>query len=162
MTNKLDKKRQFGLIGYPLSHSFSPGYFAEKFEHLQIKNCRYDLYPMEQISMVKGLLNGDIEGLNVTIPYKEQVIPYLTELSEEAKEIGAVNTIKIHEDRVIGYNTDVYGFEQSLMQICGDALPSKGLILGSGGASKAVRYVLKKHKCDYPVSYTHLTLPTIA
>ncbi len=143
--------RNFGLIGFPLSHSFSPGYFSAKFKREEIENCSYDLYPLEDISMVERLMNSGLQGLNVTIPYKEKVIPYLSDLSEEAKAIGAVNTIKIVADKRIGFNTDVYGFEISLLNICGGSVPKTALILGSGGASKAVRFVLEKHNCKYKI-----------
>ena len=145
------KLRKFGLIGYPLSHSFSPGYFADKFERLGIANSEYKLYPLDEISKVKSLLKSGMEGINVTIPYKEQVIPYLDQLSEAAAAIGAVNTIKIVEGKSTGYNTDVYGFELSLKKACNGTLPNKALILGSGGASKAVKYVLETNKVEYLV-----------
>ena len=145
------KQRQFGLIGYPLSHSFSPGYFATKFEALGIEDAEYKLYPIAEIGLVKGLLDGKLEGINVTIPYKEQVIPFLDELDPEAAGIGAVNTIKIKNGRSIGYNTDVYGFEQSLLAICPEGLPRKALILGTGGASKAVKYSLEKHGVKFMI-----------
>lgn len=142
------KLRKFGLIGYPLSHSFSPGYFADKFEKLGIADCQYDLYPLDEISKVRSLLDSGMEGINVTIPYKEQVIPYLDRLSEAAAAIGAVNTIKIVNGESVGYNTDVYGFELSLKKACKGGLPKKALILGSGGASKAVKYVLAKNDVE--------------
>jgi shikimate dehydrogenase len=145
------KQRQFGLIGYPLSHSFSPGYFAAKFEALHIEDAEYKLYPIEEITQVKALLAGSIKGINVTIPYKEQVIPFLDELDPEAEGIGAVNTIKIENGKSTGYNTDVYGFEQSLLSICPDGLPGRALILGTGGAAKAVRYTLEKHGVEYMI-----------
>lgn len=136
--------RKFGLIGYPLKHSFSPGYFADKFKREGIEDARYDLYELEEISAFKDLTKEDLVGLNVTIPYKEKVIPFLHEMSEEAIEIGAVNTIKFENERLIGYNTDCFGFEASLLSFCGDQLPDRALVLGSGGASKAVGYTLQK------------------
>lgn len=142
------KNKQYGLIGYPLSHSFSPGYFAKKFERLGLSDHRYDLYPLEDISQFTDI--SDVAGLNVTIPYKEQVIPYLDELSDDAKAIGAVNTIKFDGDRRVGYNSDVYGFEQSLIKLWSSAAPpSRGLILGTGGAAKAVRFVLERLDIAY-------------
>jgi len=107
--------RKFGLIGYPLSHSFSPKYFAEKFNKEGISDCQYDLLEIPTIKDVKELLDGSVEGINVTIPYKEQVIPYLTALDPEAEVIGAVNTIKITGGEITGYNSDIYGFEHSLL-----------------------------------------------
>ena len=145
-----NKKRQFTLIGYPLSHSFSEKYFTEKFDREQIANHEYFLSPLVQIEDFPKLLaaNSNLAGINVTIPYKEKVIPFLDEISEEAKAIGAVNTIKIEEGKLKGFNTDVYGFEKSLV----DFLTQKekkisvdnALILGTGGAAKAVVYILKK------------------
>ncbi len=145
-----NKKRQFTLIGYPLSHSFSKKYFTEKFKKENISNHEYFLSPLEKIEDFPNLLSTypNLVGLNVTIPYKEKVIPFLDEISEEAKAIGAVNTIKIIEGKLKGFNTDVYGFEKSLV----DFLTQKekkitvenALVLGTGGAAKAVVYILKK------------------
>jgi len=142
--------KKLGLIGYPLSHSFSKKYFSNKFKKEKIKEFEYDLYPIESISDLPNLLskNPDLFGLNVTIPYKEQVIPYLDAIHEEAFAIGAVNTIKIEDGKLTGYNTDVYGFEKSLV----DFLTKKtkkinvenALVLGTGGAAKAVVFILKK------------------
>lgn len=138
------KDHKLGLIGYPLSHSFSPSYFAKKFESLDIRNSEYLAYSIDAIDKVEEIFNSGVTGLNVTIPYKELVIPFLDEVSEEAKEIGAVNTIKIVDGKKIGYNTDVYGFQESLTdQLQGEHV-SKALVLGSGGASKAVMYALGK------------------
>lgn len=168
--DKMKLRRQYGLIGYPLSHSFSPGYFAEKFANEDIVDAHYDLYPLEQISEVQKLLDGSLSGINVTIPYKEQVIPYLDVLDEEAAAIGAVNTIKFDRGLVKGYNTDVYGFEQSLLGACDGHLPAKALILGTGGAAKAVQYTLSKHKVEFlsvsrtsgDITYDKLTSEMIA
>lgn len=137
--------KQFGLIGYPLSHSFSKGYFTEKFSKEQIKDCRYDVYPLENIQAFESLCrqHTDLVGLNVTIPYKEQIIAHLDALDEEAKDIGAVNTIKFTDGKKVGYNSDCYGFEQSLLPLL-QPHHTAALILGTGGASKAVEYVLKK------------------
>jgi shikimate dehydrogenase len=141
--------KQFGLIGYPLGHSFSKGYFAEKFQKENITDCTYDNYPIENIGLFKDVIvkNNNIVGLNVTIPYKEQVIPFLNEIDIEAKEIGAVNTVKVKRNgnSVIlkGFNTDVYGFETSLKPMLGEQ-HKKALILGTGGASKAIKFILKK------------------
>ena len=135
---------KLGLIGYPLSHTFSPSYFAEKFTKLNIQNSEYLAYSIDEISKVTELFSEGVTGLNVTIPYKEQVIPYLDELSDEAKEVGAVNTIKIIDGRRVGYNTDVHGFKVCLLEQLQDTVVERALILGSGGASKSVRYVLDK------------------
>ena len=122
--------RLFGLIGYPLSHSFSKGYFSAKFEREGIEGARYELFPLEQIADVPALLKAQPElvGLNVTIPYKQAVMPYLDGLSEAARAIGAVNVIRISEQGLIGYNSDVYGFEQSLRGVLGAPRPATGCI----------------------------------
>lgn len=141
--------QKFGLIGYPLGHSFSAGYFADKFKKLGISDCRYDNYPIEKIELLPLVLeeNQELKGLNVTIPYKEKIIPYLTELHPDAKGIGAVNTVKVirSEGKIIlkGFNTDAFGFEQSLLPAL-KKQHTKALILGTGGAAKAVEWVLTK------------------
>ena len=137
---------QFGLIGYPLSHSFSGKYFTDKFLTEELPDHRYDLFPLSSIIELPDLLaaHRDLVGLNVTIPYKEQIIPYLDHISETAKEVGAVNTIRIEKGKLHGFNTDVYGFNKSLEKWLDRPIPG-ALILGTGGASKAVKYVLKKN-----------------
>ena len=140
--------RVFGLIGYPLSHSFSVKYFAEKFNKENITNCVYQNFEIPTIDDFPQIIsnNPNLFGLNVTIPYKEKVIPFLDELSLEAKIIGAVNTIQIIRNngkiKLVGHNTDCYGFHQSLKPLL-QANHHKALILGTGGAAKAVEYVLK-------------------
>ncbi|MFK8103759.1 MAG: shikimate dehydrogenase [Saprospiraceae bacterium] len=140
--------KQLGLIGYPLSHSFSKRYFAEKFVNEAIPGWNYDLFPLESIEQFPSLIQqANFVGLNVTIPYKEQVIPYLDEIDTAAAEIGAVNTIKFINGKLKGYNTDVYGFEQSLRGFItreAVSVPKQALVLGTGGAAKAVVYVLGK------------------
>ena len=138
--------RKFGLIGYPLSHSFSKKYFTEKFEKENIGNARYECYPIESITRLPQLLANEPElvGLNVTIPYKEQVMNLLDELDPKAARIGAVNTIRIQNGKLKGFNTDYDGFKNSLVKWTGARpLPEKALILGTGGASKAVKAVLE-------------------
>jgi shikimate dehydrogenase len=140
--------RKFGLIGFPLGHSFSKKFFTEKFEQEAI-NAQYDLYELPGIAAFEPLKDmDDLCGLNVTIPYKQQVIPYLQELDETAAEIGAVNVIKfIRKDGQLtlkGYNTDAIGFEEGIKPLL-KFVHTKALILGTGGASKAVDYVLKKN-----------------
>jgi shikimate dehydrogenase len=145
-----NKKRQFTLIGYPLSHSFSEKYFTEKFEREKIMDHEYFLSPLEKIEDFPKLLaaHPNLAGINVTIPYKEKVIPFLDEISAEAKAIGAVNTIKIKDGKLKGFNTDVYGFEKSLVDFLTKQEKKisvkKALVLGTGGAAKAVVYILKK------------------
>jgi shikimate dehydrogenase len=145
----LSKKRFFGLIGYPLGHSFSKRFFTEKFEKQGLTNCHYELFPIASIEDLPRLIleNPHLEGLNVTIPYKEQVLPFLTGFSEEARSIGAVNVIKISEGKLTGYNSDVYGFEMTLRRFLApepDWKSLRALVLGTGGAAKAVAFVLAK------------------
>ncbi|MEL7424756.1 MAG: shikimate dehydrogenase [Bacteroidota bacterium] len=140
---------QLGLIGYPLSHSFSKGYFGEKFEHLGLSATHsYENFPLPGIDDFPLLLERqpNLKGLNVTIPYKQAVIPFLNELSPGASSIGAVNTIVFTEGKRIGYNTDVIGFGDTLKEfLANTGGPSKGaLILGTGGAAKAVAWVLEQ------------------
>lgn len=141
--------RSYGLIGYPLSHSFSKKYFTEKFEKENITNADYSLFPIERIEMLPDLIknNPSLAGLNVTIPYKESVIPFLTGIDPVAKAIGAVNCIKISPAGLTGYNTDVFGFRQSVKPFI-EIQHERALILGTGGASKAVHYVLKEIGID--------------
>jgi shikimate dehydrogenase len=141
---------QFGLIGYPLGHSFSKKYFSEKFKAEAIAGATYELFPIEEIEQLSDLLaaHPNLQGLNVTIPYKKAVINYLDELDETALTIGAVNCIAIHPDGYLkGYNTDATGFEQSLRNT-GDGkwatAQTTAVVLGDGGAANAVVYVLKK------------------
>jgi len=141
--------KRYGLIGYPLKHSFSKKYFTNKFEAEGIDNCQYELFPIDKIESINDLIlkTPNLLGLNVTIPYKETIIPYLDELSEEAEEIGAVNTILLKNGKRIGYNTDVMGFRDSLFTWLPS--PEGALILGTGGASKAIAYVLKTANIPY-------------
>lgn len=145
----MDKIRKYGLIGYPLTYSFSPSYFASKFEEKRIVDAEYQSFPVEQIEDIKGLIDSGILGFNVTIPYKEQIIPYLDKLSDAAKTIGAVNTVHIVDGKLIGYNTDVYGLENSLYRLLDGVCVKKALILGTGGASKACQYVLDQMGIEY-------------
>lgn len=135
----------YGIIGFPLEHSFSPSYFAEKFRRENISGCRYLALPLEDVAQFRVIIEKypDLQGLNVTVPHKESILPFLDELEETAAEIGAVNTIKFSRGRLSGYNTDAYGFEKSLKPIL---LPhhNRALVLGTGGAAKAVSHVLRK------------------
>jgi shikimate dehydrogenase len=135
----------FGLIGYPLTHSFSKNYFTQKFQREGVSDCVYELFPLEQIESFPDLIaaHSNLTGLNVTIPYKEKVLPYLTELSDAVKEVGACNCIKVQNDKLTGYNTDVTGFENSLKPLL-KPNHTRALVLGTGGAAKAVVWVLKK------------------
>lgn len=163
---------KFGLIGKNISHSFSKTFFSIKFE-LEALNHTYQNFDIENINEIKKLLkkHPELKGLNVTVPYKQEIIPFLDRIDKEAKAIGAVNTIKILNDgRLVGYNTDHYGFAKSLSTF--SLFEEKtALILGSGGASKAVEYVLKAMNFDYKIvsrtptkdqiSYTSLTAEKI-
>lgn len=142
--------RRFGLIGYPLSHSFSPAFFSEKFNNEGLFDCTYEAYPIKSVEELTPLLanNPGLEGLNVTIPYKKEVIAFLQESSEAVKQTGACNCIKIENNILTGYNTDVIGFEKSLLPNLTNA-HSKALILGTGGAAAAVAFVLNKLKIDF-------------
>ncbi len=144
----------YGLIGKQLSHSFSEKYFSKKFEKENIEGVKYKKFPLEKIDKILDLIaeNHNLKGFSVTIPYKEQIIPFLDELSPNAKKIGAVNTVKLikNKNKIIlkGYNTDVYGFEKSLIP-CLEKYHKKAIILGTGGASKAVKFVLDKNNISY-------------
>jgi shikimate dehydrogenase len=141
--------RKFGLIGYPLGHSFSKKYFTEKFQDEHITDCSYENYPLKNIEEFSSLLTSetDLCGLNVTIPYKTEVIKYLNSISPEASEIGAVNVIRITRRGGIpglsGYNSDVTGFTDSLLPYL-KKRSGNALVLGSGGSSKAVCFALGK------------------
>ena len=158
---------QLGLIGYPLSHSFSKKYFDEKFQKLNLSDYSFSVFSMENVNQFPALLNENknLIGLSVTIPHKETVIPFLDEVDEVAKEIGAVNCIKIANGKLKGYNTDALGFKQSLRPFL-DVNHTKALVFGTGGAAKAVAYTLKnlnidvwfvtrKKNADLPNSFTY-------
>lgn len=171
--------KQLGLIGYPLGHSFSKKYYLDKFRREGIHGVHYDLYPLEHISEFPALYqdNPDFSGANVTIPYKQEVIPYLDQLAEEAAAIGAVNCIRIERPNpgskplLTGFNTDAFGFENSLTPLL-TAHQDRALIFGNGGATKAVAYVLKKRNipfdivsrtpCSSQLAYDDLTESVIA
>ena len=142
--------RLYGLLGKTLKHSFSKAYFTDKFTTLQINDCRYENFELAFINELPQLLkeNPFIKGLNVTIPYKEDVIQYLHESSDIVKEINACNCINIINEKLIGYNTDVFGFQQSLVKYL---LPhhKNALILGTGGAAKAVQFALRNLNIAY-------------
>ena len=144
---------RFGLIGKSLSHSFSQKYFSEKFTELGLSDHSYENFEIPNINDIPDVIksNPDLKGLNVTIPYKTEVIPFLDELSEAAAKVGAVNTIEIQikreEIRLIGHNTDVIGFKESIPPVL-KGFQHKALILGTGGASKAVDYVFSNLGLD--------------
>lgn len=139
----------YGLIGKNISYSFSEAYFSEKFKKESIPDSIYKTFDLQDISAFPKLLeNTTLKGLNVTIPYKEQIIPFLDQLSPEAEKIKAVNVIEFNEGKLIGHNSDSYGFERSFKENL-QVYHQKALILGSGGASKAIQYVLKKMMIDF-------------
>lgn len=148
--------KTYGLIGFPLSHSFSKKYFTEKFQNEGITDRQYELFPIENIKTLADLLveNESLCGLNVTIPHKVGVLPFLNEIEEAAEKIGAVNCICIKrfegETYLKGFNTDAYGFEESLKPLL-TAQHRKALVFGDGGAAKAVKYVLEKLGIEYKV-----------
>jgi shikimate dehydrogenase len=142
----------YGIIGFPLTHSFSKQYFTEKIEKEGITDAVYHQFALKAIEDFPTLLINDpsLKGLSVTIPYKEQVLQYINHLSDEVKQIGATNCIKIRENILTAYNTDIIGFEGSFVK---NLRPNhtKALVLGTGGSSKAVQYVLKNLGIDFLV-----------
>ncbi len=141
---------RFGLIGYPLTHSFSQRFFTEKFVKEKITDAVYENFPLKDMDELHQVLqqHADLRGLNVTIPYKKQVLAFLTGASEVVQKMGACNCIKISGGKLFGYNTDVFGFEKSLLRFL-QPYHRKALILGTGGASAAVEFVLQKLGIDY-------------
>lgn len=135
--------RRFGLIGFPLTHSFSKKFFSNKFEREHIDDCEYENYPIEHISQLQDLIKNtpNLVGINVTIPYKKEVIPYLTQVSPIVQNIGACNCILLRNGARIGFNTDVPGFKHSLEPYL-QPHHQRAIVLGTGGASAAVVYVL--------------------
>ena len=143
------ENKAFGLLGKNISYSFSKKYFEEKFKKLFLKNHTYNFFDISEIENVNSVFQTqNLVGMNVTIPYKQAIIPFLDDLSDEAKEIGAVNCISFQNGKKIGYNTDAFGFEKTLL-IHKKEHHKKALILGDGGAAKAVRYILEKHNIVY-------------
>lgn len=143
--------RRFGLIGQSLQHSFSPKYFDDKFKKLGLHDCRYTLIELENLHSIKNQNWDGYKGLNVTIPYKSEIIDYLDGVDELAKTIQAVNTIKIVDGKWYGSNTDVIGFEQSLLNLTNRKRIHTGLILGNGGATKSIAHILEKHEITFDV-----------
>lgn len=143
--------RRYGLIGRPLAHSFSQRYFERKFAREHIADAEYRLYELADAADVEELLSSlpDLCGLNVTIPYKQAILPYLDSLSSEAEAIGAVNCIDIRHGRMTGYNTDIEGIRSTLAALTVARMPQAALVLGSGGASQAVQFVLAQWNIPY-------------
>lgn len=146
--------RLFGLIGFPLGHSFSKKYFEDKFRTENIQNVDFRIFELESLDDFYQLINDNpyLEGLTVTIPYKETILPFVDEISEEVQKIRALNVIKINRQNekihLSGYNTDIYGFEKSLLKYL-QPHHKRALVLGTGGAAKAVGFVLGKLEIDY-------------
>ncbi|MBK7762137.1 MAG: shikimate dehydrogenase [Bacteroidetes bacterium] len=141
-------KKHFGLIGSPLSHTYSEKYFTEKFAQLQI-DAEYALYDLPHLENIRELVNFyQLNGFNVTIPHKQKIISFLHEMDEDAKMVGAVNCVTVINEIWKGYNTDIIGFKKSLLHFIPDT-SCKALIFGTGGASKAVTYVLSKLKIPF-------------
>ena len=147
---EIEKKNNYGLLGKGISYSFSEKYFNEKFENEGLLDCQYSNFDLENLLSLKKIIsaNKNLKGMNVTTPYKETVIPFLTHLDPTASAIGAINTIKIVPSGLLGYNTDAIGFKNSLIPLLKKTHRS-ALILGTGGASKAVAYVLKELEISF-------------
>lgn len=148
--------KTYGLIGYRLSHSFSKKYFNEKFAEENILDCVYENFPLDTINEFTTLLQTtpNLKGCNVTIPYKQEIIPYLDELDTSAREIGAVNVVKIFPDgKLVGYNSDYFGFKISLEKFVPANQSFRALVLGTGGAAKAVVVALK----DLGIPYQYVS-----
>ena len=139
--------KTYGLIGKNISYSFSRNYFANKFKKEDIKNSQYINFDIDNLSELNNIFNTDNFGFNVTIPYKEAIIPYLDSLDFHAEKIGAVNTIKLENGKKIGFNTDWIGFKKSIEPLL-NSHHTKALVLGTGGASKAVIYALDQLKIE--------------
>ena len=164
---------KYGLIGFPLTHSFSRQFFTEKFAREQI-DAHYLNFEIEDISSIWEIIrdNPKLKGLNITIPHKESVIPFLDDISTEAKKIGAVNVVKIENNTLIGYNTDYIGFKNSLLPLLRPDIHKRALILGTGGASKAVAHALtdlglewkyvSRTKNENNFTYNELTLEVLS
>lgn len=144
MTASQNNNKIFGLIGRNIQYSFSGKYFADKFKTENIQEAFYEIFDLPEISGIKNLFQiENLKGFNVTIPYKEEIIPYLDELDSVAGKIGAVNCVKIKNGKRTGFNTDAYGFEESIKPLL-NSNHKKALILGDGGAAKAVKFVFEK------------------
>ncbi|RXP53390.1 shikimate dehydrogenase [Lutibacter sp. HS1-25] len=148
----MDKRTKFGLLGKNISYSFSRKYFSEKFQELKLTDYKYNNFDIPEIEEFPFLMyqkEHEFGGINVTIPYKEAVMRYLDEIDVDAQKIGAVNTIKITEDnRLVGFNTDFFGFQKSIQPLL-KSHHKKALILGTGGASKAVAYAFSEMNIEF-------------
>ncbi|MGI9553025.1 MAG: shikimate dehydrogenase family protein [Aurantibacter sp.] len=167
------RKKRYGLVGRNISYSFSKGYFTKMFQDLNLEHHSYENFDLKNIEELETFLenSSDLKGLNVTIPYKQDVLPFLSKVDNIAFQIGAVNTIKVTDDQLIGFNTDVIGFNKSLKPHL-KSHHKNALILGTGGASKAVAYVLEelglshkfvsRHAHEHQLGYPELDKDIIA
>ena len=143
-------KKNYGLIGTKLKHSFSKDYFERKFKSLNYKNHSYKNFEINNLNSLRELISkNNLSGLNVTIPFKEQILNYVDDLDDSAEKIGSINTIKVNKNKITGFNTDADGFEKSFKPLIENR--NGAIILGNGGASKAVQYVLTKNKINFKV-----------
>ncbi|MEQ8713313.1 MAG: shikimate dehydrogenase [Cyclobacteriaceae bacterium] len=142
--------RRFGLIGKTLKHSFSKNYFTEKFSKEELTDCRYDLFELSTIDELSSLIQDTkgLEGFNVTIPYKQEVLPFISNLDHIAERVGAVNVVKLVGENLVGYNSDYYGFKTSVSRWLADEV-NTALVLGTGGSSKAVLVALEDLEITY-------------
>lgn len=160
----MESSVKLGLIGRNISYSFSKKYFEQKFQKLLLPHFSYEIFDMENLENFSEVIKtSNLKGLNVTIPYKEKVIPFIDELSEEAQDIGAINCIKIENGKTKGYNTDAFGFEKTLLLHKKDHQKT-AIVLGNGGAAKAVKFILKKNNIPFTtvsrnteINYDNLT-----
>ncbi|MBP7184612.1 MAG: shikimate dehydrogenase [Saprospiraceae bacterium] len=143
----------YGIIGFPLTHSFSPTYFNQKFSDLNLLDHYFETFEIPQIEYLNNIIQShpNLRGLSVTVPHKQSVIPFLDHIDSVALEVGAVNSIKVSNGKMHGFNTDAYAFEISLYDLINEHLPLKALVLGNGGASRAVQYVLRKLEIEFQV-----------
>ena len=143
-------KKNYGLIGTKLKHSFSKDYFERKFKSLNYKNHSYKNFEINNLNSLRELISkNNISGLNVTIPFKEQILNYVDYLDDSAEKIGSINTLKVNKNKITGFNTDADGFEKSFKPLIENR--NGAIIMGNGGASKAVQYVLTKNKIKFKV-----------
>ena len=143
-------KKNYGLLGAKLKHSFSKDYFERKFKSLNYKNHSYKNFEINNLNSLRELISkNNLSGLNVTIPFKEQILNYVDDLDDSAEKIGSINTIKVNKNKITGFNTDADGFEKSFKPLIENR--NGAIILGNGGASKAVQYVLTKNKINFKV-----------
>ena len=144
--------RVFGIIGYPLDHSFSQKYFTEKFQREEISDCTYEAFPIKNIKELEQLFKQQphLEGLNITIPYKQAVLSFLDDSTNIPFGLNACNCIRVIDEKLVGYNTDVIGFERSLSSQLNDH-HKRALILGNGGAAEAVKFVLQRLNINYKI-----------